>query len=254
MARKKRPRLRLGHLLLGGLLGLAVAALGVLGWHWQATLKVRAIAIEGAQHAAPAELIRLAGVDTSQVLFALSPALLEDRLRRHPWVQSAGATRLPDGTLRLAVEERRPVALVVDGRGAPAYYLDANGFSMPWGDALVHDVPLVRGLGRPYHPLARLEHPGVLELLAALGRAEPAADALLGEFVVEGAGVRLVTVPTPGGRPLAVRLGRSSFDEKLRRLTVFWEQVVLPQPRKRFTLVDLRFDGQIVTRESEPAS
>ena len=55
---------------------------------------------------------------------------------------------------------------------------------------------------------------------------------------------------TPAGQALTVRLGDSGFEERFRRLKAFWDQAVLTRPGTRYASVDLRFDGQIITRES----
>ena len=84
------------------------------------------------------------------------------------------------------------------------------------------------------------------ESVAELTEAE---QALLSEFVVQGDELWLRTAGTSAGQSLEVRLGRTGFAEKMRRLHAFWHQAVLTQPDVRFAHVDLRFDSQIVTRE-----
>src|SRR5690554_4721872 len=95
-------------------LGLAaVVALGVVGWRWQASLPVRAVDVHGHVHADSTELLGLAAVPDSAMLFSLDPAILADRVRRHPWVAEARVTRWMTGTLGIRVSERVPVALVL---------------------------------------------------------------------------------------------------------------------------------------------
>ena len=235
------------------MLALLVAAVlgtaGVLGWRWLDRLPLQAIDVEGARHAERAALVELAAVDTSMKLFEVDPVIVADRLRRHPWVAAAEVTRLPTGTLRLQVQERRPAALVLDRQGAPAYFVDAAGFSMPLVKEAAYDVPLLRGLRAPYHPVQPLEDPSVRALLAALDAADPAARALVSELTLGRDGVWLHTTPRPGAGSVPVHLGQGDFAAKLVRLRAFWEQAVLTQPDRSFTLIDLRFDSQIVTQE-----
>ena len=109
-----------------GLVALALA-LGA-AWVWQRTLPLERIDVVGAVHAPAAEVVALTQAEPDSVaLFSLSPALLEDRVVRHPWVASATVRRLPTGTLRVAVDERVPVALALDAAGRPAHFLDAAG-------------------------------------------------------------------------------------------------------------------------------
>ena len=195
--------------------------------------------------------MELAQVDTGMVLFDIDPAIVADRVRRHPWVRAATATRWPTGTLRIAVQERAPMVLVMDGRGRPAHYLDRAGFAMPLASGAVYDLPIVRGLRERYHPVQRLQNESVREFLEVFARLDDETNALVSELEVHGSGeLRLRTTPTGARGSFQVWLGRDGFDEKLRRLRAFWHQAVLPQPDKIFHVIDLRFDGQIVTREA----
>ncbi|GIV60092.1 MAG: cell division protein FtsQ [Rhodothermaceae bacterium] len=247
--RSRRGRYRLPHrwILLPAL--LATAATGLLGWRWLATLPCRQIVIEGAHHAERAALLDLARVDTGMVLFDLDPALVADRLVRHPWVAHAEVTRLPTGTLAIDVEERRPVALVVGADGAPSHYLDATGAQMPLVPGAAYDVPLVRGLRQPYHPVQPVQEEAVRAFLAALAAVPPEVEALVSEVEVRGGELWAYTTPGPAREAVPVRLGRMGFSDKLTRLHAFWHQAVLPRPEKHFRLIDLRFDSQIVTEE-----
>lgn len=230
----------------------AVALLGWLAWQWQANLRVEEIDLAGHERAARDTLLALARVDTGAVLFALDPDFVADRLRRHPWVRTAEATRLPTGTLRLRVEERQPAALALDLSGAPAYYLDAEGFQMPLDSGAVYDVPLISGLDAPYQPVRPVQHEAARALLAAL-----ADEALLREGAARVSEIAfadgeawLYTAPTGTRAAVPVRLGAEDFGPKLKTLRAFWQQAVRAHPQKTFDLIDLRFQGQVVTREA----
>ncbi len=235
--------------------GLGVLLLGLgAAWVWQRTLPLKRIAVVGAVHTPAAEVVALTHAEPDSVaLFSLSPALLADRVARHPWVASASVRRLPTGTLRIAVAERTPVALVLDGAGRPSHFLDAAGFAMPVAAAspALYDVPVLHG-APPYHPTQPVASAGLRSLLAALARADDATLALVSE-IDWGRTVTLWTTPVEGHGSLPVRLGHTGHADQLRRLRAFWDESVLPRPDTRFESVDLRFAGQIVTRESTPA-
>ncbi len=222
---------------------------GVLGRHWQATLPCLRIEVTGAHRAPVDSLVALARVDTGMVLFDIDPALVEDRVARHPWVASARVRRLPTGTLAIRVQERVPVLLVLDARGRPSHYLDADGAQMP-AAGVAFDVPLLRGLDQPYHPVQQVQRPEVRALLAALAGLDPGTEALIAEVDLRASGeVWIHTTPAGGQGSIPVRLGQDAFAPKLARLRAFWRQGVLPRSDKRFHLIDLRFDSQIITRE-----
>ena len=243
-----------GHLALR-VLGLAaviggVLVLGLLGWQWQATVQMERIAVTGTRHA-PVDTVRhLARVDSGTVMETIDAALVEDRVTRHPWVRRADVTKQrARRTLLVAVTERTPAALAIDGRGDPAYYLDRHGYAMPLPDSTGYDVPLVHGLGAAYHPVRRVAPRSLRTMLGALRRTN--TEALVSALAVQpDSSVRLVTAPVGDHEALPVRLGTDRLSAKLRRLRAFAEQVLATRPAAPIAEIDLRFDGQIVTRET----
>lgn len=239
--------------------GLVVLVIGLAAaWVWHRTLPLTRIDVVGTEHASPADVAALVGVAPDSVapipLYGLDVLLLADRAERHPWVYQARLRRMPTGTLRIAVSERTPVALVLDARGAPHHYLDASGYAMPVPDgADTEDVPLLRGRGVPaYHPTQPVESAGLRELLAALATADDDVDAVVSEIEWKASGATLITEPVAGRAPLTVRLGATGHADALTRLSAFWDQAVLTRPDVPIRLVDLRFAGQVVTRETAP--
>lgn len=237
---------------------LVVAVVGVAGaagYVW--TRPLLRVEVTGAQHAPRAEVVRLAGLRVGERLFGTDDALVEDRVARHPWVRRAEATRLPGGTLRIAVEERVPVALVLDAEGRPKAYLDAAAHAMPARTAPgrradAFDVPLVQGRVLPENLTQPAPLLAVRDLVASLATLSPDASALVSDFLVDARGdVTLRTVAAPGGGALRVRLGRGDYGPKFDALVRFWHRAVLPRPTRRYEVVDLRFAGQVVTREAE---
>lgn len=247
-------------------LGVAALVLGLgAAWMWQRTLPLRRVAVTGTVHADAAEVARLTGArPDSDAVFSLSPALVADRAQRHPWVRTAHVRRLPTGTLSVRVEEREPVVLVMrDGR--PAGYLDADGVALPLDavsdssrarrGAVPYDVPLLTGAVPAVAPGERVASGALRETLAALAAADDATDALVSEIEWHPSGRAVLWTTPAGGHPsVPVRLGRTGVADQLARLRAFWDQSVLPRPRARFRSVDLRFEGQVVTQEGDPAA
>jgi cell division protein FtsQ len=171
-------------------------------------------------------------------------------VQRHPWVASASASRLPTGTLSIDIRERMPVVLVLDAQGRPDYFLDRDGFAMPLVKGAVYDVPLLRGFREKSHPVQPVQDAAVRDLLTALAETDTATDALISELDIQPSGeVELRTTPVAGRGSVPVSLGRKDFANRLARLHTFWHRAVLTQPEKTFTLIDLRYNGQVVTRE-----
>jgi cell division protein FtsQ len=217
------------------------------------TLPLRAVAVIGAVRADTAHVIHLAALPDSVVLSSLSPRLIEDRVQRHPWVRTARVRRLPTGTLEIRVEERAPAALVLAADGRASHYLDPEGHVLPLAAGAVFDVPLLRG-AVPDAPATRpVGDSNLIELLEALDAAAPEEDALVSEVHYQRGDATLRTVPVSGHPALTVRLGAGAYARKLERLRAFYDQAVLTRPGHALHTIDLRFDGQVVTREAAVA-
>ena len=81
---------------------------------------------------------------------------------------------------------------------------------------------------------------------------DEATQALVSE-VQWGRRATLWTTPVAEHGSLPVRLDPTGDTaDQLRRLRAFWDQAILPRPEVRFETVDLRFRGQVVTREADP--
>lgn len=247
---KRKKTQKIARVLFVAVAVLAVGGVSALGWQWYRSVPLRAVEVVGHQYAPADTLVRLAGVASDSALYDIDPLLIEDRVRRHPWVHTAEAVRLPTGTLRLRVHERTPVALALDGSGRPAYLLDATGAMMPRPDSGAFNVPLLHGLGGTYHPVRPVEQADVRSLLEALGGLDPAVSALVSDIEFRDGEAWLRTTPLAGRGAITVRLGRGGYARKFVNLHAFWHRAMLPKADTEFTLVDLRFDSQIVTRES----
>lgn len=229
----------------------AIAGMSYAGWMWLDGLVVRRVVLEGHRHADEAAVLAVARVDTGGRLLDVETAIIADRTRRHPWVYRADVRRMPPGIVRIAVEERAPVALVLGDDARPAAYLDREGYPLPLVEGAVYDVPLLRGVLLPKHPTQPVASSSVSDLLAALSGVDSVIDALISSFeVAENGEITLHTAPAGTQASIEVRLGERGYIEKFRRLKAFWMQAVLSRPNRTFEAIDLRFDSQIVTRES----
>ena len=248
MARKKRGLL---NKIIAAAAVASVATVGLLGWNWMNGLVCQSIRVSGNIEAEVGDIINAARVDTGEALFGIDAVLIADRVERHPWVKTADITRLPPSTLVIDIEERLPVMLVIDSGGMPSAYLDADGYAMPTTEHSTFDMPLITGVTLPMNPNEPVANSAVRELLQSVSRIPHETDLLISSFVVEPNGqIDLRTVPVNGQGSIAVRLGRRDFDEKLARLHAFWHQAVITRPDRMYNFIDLRFDSQIVTRES----
>ena len=103
------------------------AAAGALLWVAFASplLTVREVQVVGARHTGPAEVANAAGLSGDENLLLLSTAAVARAATTLPWVARAAVDRKLPGTIRVAIEERSPAAVVAGGEGR--WLIDARG-------------------------------------------------------------------------------------------------------------------------------
>jgi cell division protein FtsQ len=160
-------------------------------------------------------------------------------------------SRWPTGRVDIRVRERTPVLLALDGRAAsPPPIVDAHGHVMPLVKGAVYDVPLLRADMRRIATQWCGGDAAILDLASSLARLPREVTALLSDAEYRDGEIWMRTLPAGDVGTLQVRLGRQGLESRLMRLHDFWHQAVLPRPDRRYSVVDLRFDSQIVTRET----
>jgi|TARA_B110000495_G_scaffold146987_1_gene129885 hypothetical protein len=147
VGKARRQRVKMIVRWVGGLLGVAALFLGV--WHGGAwvmrvgfyeneifTVKTIDVRVRGILQ--PAQLQKMAGVQTGENLFRVDLMRVKRDLELTPLIETAAVERVLPDTLRLRIVERRPIAQVVgyrqqaDGTLArQVYWLDARGVVIP---------------------------------------------------------------------------------------------------------------------------
>lgn len=161
----RRALLGLGAGVVFGVAGLFVLVVGRPD-----AFVVSRIVFEGAVRATPAQLRHLADVRNGTRWWEVDPARVSAAVARHPWVEQVTTERQLDGTLRVAVVERTPVALLA--WGGQLLYVDDGGRPFLEADTRQLDLPLIIGIddeleGRNFR-IPRLAIRDALWLLDAL--------------------------------------------------------------------------------------
>jgi cell division protein FtsQ len=242
-------RLAFATLAAAGVVGLASPiwappALRNVDW-----FSIRSVEVSGARLLEPHEVLSAADVHQGDNLWMdLGP--IASAIRRHPTVESVTVSRRPPHTLRIRVEEKRPIAYVEVGSLAP---ITARGEILPVDPTRARlDLPLIRGAWEELDPAVRATVLGVTE---AVRRGDPELLSQISE--IRGA----------SGDPVAVHLIHAAAEIVLpgsidgRRLSQL--RAVLLDLERRFPpadptgaapRVDVRFDEQIVVRLPSPVS
>jgi cell division protein FtsQ len=245
-------------------LRLAAVVLAALGSAWLVArvaagplLAVRRVLIAGESPLPEAEVLAAAGIRTGEPLLGLDPERVRARLEALPLVRRAEVRVQFPATVRLTLERRTAVALVVaesGGRSLPAL-VDADGTIFAVArSAEEADLPVLSGIRLGEAALGSSVGAGSASLLADLAtlaerspalfravsevRLEPAAPAGTAEGAAAGAAERaagvaegiagpefllyLVTSPVP------VR-ARGSLDERLMQYSLMAQELLSNQ-------------------------
>jgi cell division protein FtsQ len=234
-----RPALLTGVFLLVGL--------GIVGgFYWQQTLKVDSLRVSGIWFHQETEIIEAAQVSMGIAPDSLNLEELKNRVKQLAYVKSVQPYVEPGGTLHLSVEERIPIALLVGGE--TERYADGEGIQLPIITGKTIDVPLVYGFStaRPSDTLHTEAFEQVARFLKEAKEHEFSWTTLseVAYDPVEG----VVALSHENGVKLL--FGTESFTNKLANWELFYTQVIREKGIARIAQIDLRFNDQIITRES----
>jgi len=250
-----------GTLLLG--IGLSIALGGRAGLTWvrdhTRLFALQQIDVGETVWVPPWELVELAGVTVGDDLLEIRPEEVAARIASHPRVRSARVVRTWKRSLKLEIEEKPPVALLL---ADPPLEIAADGTALgPPPVGLLPEWPLPdysqwkrRGVGLPLlsgvserpSPGEALEDPSAREALEFLARLEEyglPAEAWVSEIHAGRGGLELVTLQD--GVRIRVGDGRLSR-RKMEAVLAVLDRVDPAHVRS----LDARFRQQVVVEAS----
>ncbi|MDX1638053.1 MAG: cell division protein FtsQ/DivIB [Balneolaceae bacterium] len=223
------------------LLGLAVLA----GFYWNRTVTIREVQYAGNRFVSQEELSSQVTVPTGVSPDSVDFMTIINRLEEMPYVKQAAVEVEPSGNLTIQITEREPVALLADGERK--VYVDRDGLRMPLRLGKPVDVPILYGFKtEPLSDTLKSEAwTQVRDFLTEIQK-QPFTNSTISEIAwTPGEGI--VALVYDNGVKLV--FGRDDFATKLRNWKAFYAEVIREKGIEKMKTVDLRFEGQIVTRE-----
>jgi cell division protein FtsQ len=175
-------------------------------------------------------------------------ARLEKVLEKDPLILDADVFVDARNTLRVEVEQRPPLLRVQDRNGLN-YYLDGQGLKMPLSKHTSVRVLAANGYIPPYVPdfLERKRHRiKDVFLLAKDISADPFLLAMIEQIYVNNKG-EFVLAPMLGDHVILFGYYKDA-EEKLRKLKIFYKEVLPYEGWRKYDTIDLRFRGQVIGR------
>ncbi|MBW3627657.1 MAG: FtsQ-type POTRA domain-containing protein [Gemmatimonadetes bacterium] len=208
--------------------------------------RVRRVEVSGTRLLAPHQVLATARIPAGENVWD-DLGELASALRAHPAIATATVSRDLPGTLRIRVQEKRPIAYVEMGVLAP---ITARGELLPVDPARTRmDLPVIRGTWAKMSPSVRR---GLLAETERIGQADPTLLAHVSEIRGQGDELAVLVLSHPLAEillPVGADLTRLA---QLRAVLVDLERRLPPADpnggASPAANVDLRFQEQIVVR------
>lgn len=229
--------------IVGAILILICAA--IAGIYWNSTITVQHVKFEGNRFVSTAALQKVdipLGINPDSLNFIN----IMQRFEKIPYVKHATINVRPSGNLLIHINERQPIAMLADG--AHKIYVDKEGLRLPIIPGKAVNVPILYGFNAlPMNDT--LKSPAfktTAKFLMEVKR-NPVSNATISEVAwTEAKGIIALT----NHHGVKLVFGRGDYTTRLRNWEAFYGKVIKQKGIEQMQLVDLRFKGQIVTREN----
>lgn len=221
-------------------LGLAIVA----GLYWNSTLTVQRVQFSG-NHFVSDEDLEMVEVPLGMNPDSIDFGQVMQRFEEIPYVKQAEVSVQPGGDLVVDINERQPIALLADG--SEKIYVDQDGIRLPRISGKTVDVPVLYGFrAKPMSDTLQSEaFKATADFLVTVLNSE-ASNATISEVAwtpTDG----IVALTNQNGVKLI--FGKGDFTNRLRNWEAFYGDVIKQKGIETMRSIDLRFEGQIVTRE-----
>lgn len=179
---------------------------------------------------------------------------MEELLEDNVWIKDAQLYFDNKSVLHISVEEREPIARVFTA-GGRSFYMDETGHILPLSEKAIAKVPVFTGF--PDKKMVTKEDSMLLNDVSATAK-YIATDSFWSSQVAQldivincGPGCwEFEMVPVIGRH--VVKLGNGTdIQQKLKRLFVFYQQVLANTGMDHYKTIDIRFAGQVIGGKSE---
>ena len=222
------------------LLGIAIIA----GIYWEQNTKVTDLRFHGNSFTADEQLHAVIESPVGLHSDSVDYRGLIEQVHTLPWVRSATISMEARGTMTFRIQEREPIGLIVENEKRA--YVDRDGIKLPLVLNQPVDVPLVYGFSaEPVGDTLNTDPFGNVRDFLLAARSNGFGWATLSEV---GYNPREGVIAMSHENGVKLLFGHDNYEEKLRYWETFYAEVVRTKGIQQVSEVDLRFRGQVVTR------
>ncbi|HAC14947.1 MAG TPA: hypothetical protein DCE78_03245 [Bacteroidetes bacterium] len=225
---------------------VAIAGGIALGSYYNRMAYVKSIEVSGNYFTDHATIVTKAAIPINISPDSISFIATIERIETLPYIKEAMLRKRPSGKMEIKVIEREPIGLLING--SRHQYFDADGILLPVIAGKSVDVPLVYGLSVS-SAVDTLKSDAFQEIrnFLIIAKNDVVAASTLSEIAwTKDEGI--VALSTENG--IRIVFGSINLAEGIRNWNLFYTQVIGVRGPSEFSTVDLRYNGQIVTRES----
>lgn len=227
----------------GAVLILGLAIVG--GFYWSSTMKVEKVQFSG-NHFVSKEDLKLIDVPTGIHPDSIDFGATRKQFEELSYIKQADISVAPNGKMNIAITEREPIALLTDG--SKKIYVDEEGIRLPMVTGKAVDVPILYGFSAtPMQDTLKNEAFNTVSDFLSSVRNSDVSDATISEVAWTSKNEGVVALTSQNGVKLI--FGKGDFNNRLRNWEAFYGEVIKTKGIEKMRSIDLRFEGQIVTRE-----
>ena len=221
-------------------LGLAVLA----GLYWSSTVTVQQVRFSG-NHFVPTSELTTVDVPTGMSPDSMDFGKIMTRFEQIAYVKQVNISVEPSGNLMINITERQPIALLADGD--KKIYVDQHGVRLPLVLGTTVDVPILYGFSAtPMRDTLDSNSFKTVSNFLMTVQSKKVSNATISEIAwTKNEGI--VALTNQNGVKLI--FGKGDFATRLRNWEAFYGEVIKQKGIDAMRSIDLRFEGQIVTRE-----
>ena len=202
------------------------------------------IDVQGIENVSKHQVMEVVGADIGRNVFFIPLEERKHQLEQIPWVESANVSRLLPNRLRIAIQERTPVAFAQIG--PKISLIDAHGVVMelPSNSSKHYSFPVIVGMGESEPLSTRAARMKIyMQLVNELNADGAQSSKDLSEVDLGDPEDVKVTVSDPQGEVL-VHLGSSGFADRFKIYKAHVQE--WRQQFQQLDSVDLRYDRQVI--------
>lgn len=240
-----------------GILILSVSAIGNKSKDKLSDIKISITGAQDRLFVTKADILSMLESGTvnslkNQSIGSLNLTSLEKQLLKNKWIKKAELFIDNSNTLQVNVEENSPVARVFTTDGN-SFYVSATSVVLPLSDRLSAELPVFTGLDVAPNKLSKADS-AMIQQIVEIGSFILNHDFWMAQVdqVNINSNNKFELIPKLGNQ--IIRFGTSeNYEEKFNKLLAFYKQVQLKTGWNRYSVVDLRYQGQVVAEKRDAA-